>query len=104
MNITESAVLEALRTVKDPDLGRDIVSLGFVKNIQIRNGQVKFDIELTTPACPVREQLKEESRLKVSQLPGVSDVQVTMSSQVRGRANFEQAKVLPGVRNVIAVA
>ena len=104
MNITESAVLEALKTVKDPDLGRDIVSLGFVKNIQIRNGQVKFDIELTTPACPVREQLKEESRLKVSQLPGVSDVQVTMSSQVRGRANFEQAKVLPGVRNVIAVA
>lgn len=104
MQVTEYSIFETLKTVKDPDLGRDIVSLGFVKNVQIKNGQVKFGIELTTPACPVQDQLKSECEAKVRALPGVSSVEVAISSQVRGRANFEQAKVLPGVRNLVAIA
>ena len=56
--ISEGNVLEALRSVKDPDLHRDIVSLNFVKSVAISGNDVSFTIELTTPACPVREELK----------------------------------------------
>ena len=103
-SISEELVLKTLRTVQDPDLHRDIVSLGFVKNLEIKNGLVKFNIELTTPACPVKDRLKEECESKIRQLPGVSNVQVTLTAQVRGRSGFEQAAVLPGVRNIIAIA
>ena len=54
MAITEAAVLDALKVVRDPDLNRDIVSLKFIKNLRIEDGAVSFAIELTTPACPVR--------------------------------------------------
>ena len=53
--VTETAVLAALMVVKDPDLQRDIVSLGFIKNLRIDGGRVAFSIELTTPACPVKD-------------------------------------------------
>jgi len=66
---SEANVLTALGTVMDPDLRRDIVSLGFVKNLKISGGTVAFDIELTTPACPVKSQLEEEARNKVKALP-----------------------------------
>ena len=102
--ISDTLILQTLKTVKDPDLQRDIVGLGFVKNLQIKGSKVSFNIELTTPACPVKDQLKKECETKVSQLPGVSEVQVTMSAQVKGRPQFEQAAVLPGVRNIIAIA
>ena len=59
---TEHAVLEALKAVKDPDLHRDIVSLGFVKNLEIQDGRVGFTIELTTPACPVKDQMQDQAR------------------------------------------
>ena len=55
----EQKTLEALKTVMDPDLHKNIVSLGFIKNLNVDNGNVKFDVELTTPACPVKEQLKD---------------------------------------------
>ena len=55
--VTEQAVLAALATIQDPDLHRDIVSLGFVKDVCIADGKVSFTIELTTPACPVRKQM-----------------------------------------------
>src|SRR3989338_6583973 len=102
--VTEEQVLNALKTVKDPDLHRDIVSLGFVKDLKIENGTVCFNFELTTPACPVKDQMKQECEVKIRQLPGVSKVEIKMSAQVKGRAGFEKAAVLPGVRNVIAIA
>ena len=68
----EQAVLQTLRTVMDPDLHRDIVDLGFVKNLQIEGGNVRFDVELTTPACPVKDQLKEECHQKVAALQSSS--------------------------------
>lgn len=102
--ITEAKILETLKSVKDPDLHRDIVSLGFVKNIQIQNGDVRFDIELTTPACPVKDQLKQECETKIKDLPGVSHVEINMTSNVRSRPEFGRSEVLPQVRNVIAIA
>ena len=53
----QEKIIDALKTVQDPDLHKDIVSLGFVKNIELDGSNVKFDVELTPPACPVKEQL-----------------------------------------------
>ncbi|SVD52413.1 uncharacterized protein METZ01_LOCUS405267, partial [marine metagenome] len=58
-------IIAELKTVMDPDLHKDIVSLGFVKNMDVKDGNVKFQVELTTPACPVKEQLKTECETKV---------------------------------------
>lgn len=101
-NVLESKVLEVLKTVMDPDLHKNIVSLGFVKNMRIDGGSVKFDVELTTPACPVKEQLKNECETKVKAIEGVGHVEVNMTSQVR--ATQHNQAVLPGVKNIIAVA
>jgi ATP-binding protein involved in chromosome partitioning len=101
---SEKEVLEALRVVIDPDLRRDIVSLDFVKNVKIDGEKVSFDVELTTPACPVKEQLRGQAHDAVAGLAGVSDVQVRMTSRVRGRPSPELGKSLAEVRNIIAVA
>ena len=104
LGLSEEHVLEALRTVKDPDLHRDIVTLGFVKNLKIDRGNVSFTVELTTPACPVKDQMRDQARAAVAGLPGVTGVDVTMSASVRavGSPDAGRAQV-PGVKNVIAV-
>lgn len=101
--VTEEQIRDALRVVQDPDLGRDIVSLGFVKDVKICDGNVAFKIELTTPACPVKEQLKAQATEAVTALPGVTHLSVEMTSLVRGRKPTAQ-ELLPGVRHVIAIA
>ncbi len=101
--VTEPQVLNALRQVKDPDLHRDIVDLGFVKELTIAGGQVRFVVELTTPACPVKDRLRDEAQKVVLAIPGVTDVHVTMTANTRGRT-LEHQRMLPGVKNPIAVA
>src|SRR5215216_6140182 len=102
--LDSATVLDALRVVIDPDLRKDIVSLGFVKNLSIDKGRVSFTIELTTPACPVKEQLRDQATAAVRALPGVSDVSVQMSANVRSVSAPETGRTpLPGVKNVIAV-
>jgi ATP-binding protein involved in chromosome partitioning len=101
--LTNDAVLDALRTVRDPDLHRDIVSLGFVKDLNISGGCVAFTIELTTPACPVKQQLEADARQAVAALPGVGQVAVTMTARVTS-SRTGAPEYLPGVRNTIAVA
>ena len=103
-SLTEAAVLDALRVVRDPDLHKDIVALGFVKNVRIDGGRVAFVVELTTPACPVKELMREQSRAAVRALPGVTDVDVEMTAQVRSAARPEAGRApIEGVRNIIAV-
>ncbi|MFN7971786.1 MAG: Mrp/NBP35 family ATP-binding protein [Acidobacteriota bacterium] len=102
-SLTKDAVIDALKDVMDPDLHKSIVELGFVKNVQISGGNVRFDVELTTPACPVKEQLKIACHQKVSALPGVSKVEVNMTAAVRASAP-QRGDVLRGVKNVVAVA
>jgi ATP-binding protein involved in chromosome partitioning len=102
--LTEAAVLDALKVVRDPDLNRDIVSLKFIKNLAIDGGKVSFAIELTTPACPVKDQMREQARAAVAALPGVTDVDIVMTAQVRATATAEGNKApVPGVKNIIAV-
>ena len=98
------AVLNALRAVVDPDIRRDIVTLGFVKNLSIDSGRVAFTIELTTPACPVKEQLREQATNAVRSVSGVSQVDVQLTANVRSALAPETGRPpLPGVKNVIAV-
>ena len=101
--VTEEEILAVLKTVEDPDLHRDIVSLGFVKELKIQGGKASFKVELTTPACPVKDKLKAECESKVKALPGVQEVAVEMTASVR-RANPAGGPVLADVKNVVAVA
>ncbi len=103
MPVTESQVLDALRQVVDPDLHRDIVALDFVKDLTIEGEGVRFKVQLTTPACPVKEQLQQQCVDVVSALEGVGSVDVEMTAQVRTR-NTESADLIPGVKNCIAIA
>lgn len=101
--IRETQVLDALRTVMDPDLHRDIVSLGFIRNLSIEGGVVAFDVNLTTPACPVKDRLREQSRQAVlTGVPGATDVRVNMTAEVRRPAAPDRT-ALQGVKNIIAV-
>ena len=97
-------MLGALAVVVDPDLHRDIVSLGFIKDLAIEGGRVSFTIELTTPACPVKDQMRDQAKAAVSQIPGVTSVEVQMSARVREAVNPEAGRAAPeGVKNIIAV-
>src|SRR5712691_2330379 len=102
--LDRETVLSALRAVVDPDLHKDIVTLGFVKDLAIDGGKVAFTIELTTPACPVKDQMREQALAGVRALPGVTDVHVQMTANVRSVSMPETGRTpLPGVKNVIAV-
>ncbi|MGQ9462529.1 MAG: Mrp/NBP35 family ATP-binding protein [Candidatus Fervidibacter sp.] len=101
MAVTKEQVLQVLSQVCDPELGRDLVSLGMVRDIQVEGNKVSFELVLTTPACPLREQLTEMARQAVAQLPDVSEVSVKVSAEVRQSLNLES--MLPGVKNIIAI-
>jgi len=102
--VTETSVLGALTLVKDPDLNRDIVTLGFVKNLKIDGGRVAFSIELTTPACPVKDQMRDQARAAVSALPGVTEVEIEMTASVRAVASPDGGRApVENVKNIIAV-
>jgi ATP-binding protein involved in chromosome partitioning len=100
---SEKDVLDVLRKIEDPDLHRDIVSLGFIKNLKITGDTVRFDINLTTPACPVKDQLQADAKRLVGQLPGVKSVEANMTADVRRTVDLNKAAI-KGVKNFIAVA
>jgi ATP-binding protein involved in chromosome partitioning len=102
--ISEQQILTALSNIKDPDLGKDIVTLGFVKDLTINAGNVSFRLVLTTPACPVKESFEAEARALVGEIPGVSSVKVTMDAEVPKGRGVANAQALPGVKNIIAVS
>ena len=102
--LTKEEVLDSIRVVKDPDLHRDIVSLGMVKDIEIEGAKVFVHVELTTPACPLKEQIKEDVRNAVLTLNGVKEVSVQMSANVRRSTGIPSQGVPSGIKNVIAVA
>ena len=104
MPITEQVILEALSQIIDPDLHKDIVKLGFIRDVAIKGGAVSFRIVLTTPACPVKEQMQGDAESLVGALPGVTSVNVTMDAEVpKGRGLGDKIAV-PGVKNIIAVS
>lgn len=102
--ITEQAVLEALKQIIDPDLRKDIVTLGFIKDLAIEGGNVSFRIVLTTPACPVKEEMETQANEIVGSLEGVASVKVTMDAEVPKGRGIANNVALPGVKNIIAVS
>jgi len=102
VSVTKEQVLSALGTVQDPDLHKDIVTLGFVKDVRIEDGEVDFTIELTTPACPVKDEMKGEAERKVGALAGVTAARAKMTANVSTRGGFGRQQI-PGVRNIVAV-
>lgn len=103
--ITREQVLEKLSTIIDPDFRKDIVTLGFVKDIKIEGGQISVTIELTTPACPVRDRFREQAESVLRSMPGVEAVRITMTA----RQNVTRAAAMPavsleGVDAIIAVS
>ncbi len=99
----EQAVFDALRTVMDPDLNKDIVSLNFVKNLRIEDGKVSFTMELTTPACPAKDAMEQSARQAVLNVSGIREVEIQMTSAVSTGSEGSGKQMIEGVKNMIAV-
>jgi ATP-binding protein involved in chromosome partitioning len=103
MSITKEAILSALATVNDPDLKKDLVSLQMIKDVTVEGNKIRFTVVLTTPACPLKEKIKGDCEDAIEAAFG-SDVSldIIMSSSVTSMR--DQAPILPGVKNIIAIA
>lgn len=102
--ITEQAVLEKLANIIDPDLRKDIVTLGFIKDLEINGGDVSFRIVLTTPACPVKEQFETDARELVGSIAGVENIKIIMDAEVPQGRGVAQNIAIPGIKNIVAVS
>ena len=100
----EQIILEALKQIIDPDLRKDIVTLGFVQDLKIAGGDVSFRLVLTTPACPAKEAFEDEARKLVGAIEGVESVKVTMDAEVPKGRGVANNIAVPGVKNIIAVS
>ena len=105
-NLSRDSVLNALRTVQDPDLHRDLVSLGMIQDLEVGpEGRVSLRAVLTTPACPMKGKIEADIRAALATVAGIKDVQLKMDAQVRGGATAGQASnAIPGVAHIIAVS
>jgi ATP-binding protein involved in chromosome partitioning len=101
--VTEAQILDALRHVQDPDLHQDIVTLGFVKSPEIDGGTVRVRINLTTPACPVKDQLKQQAEERLRAIPGVTAVEVEVTA-VPTAPSGPPRTLAEGVRHIVAVS
>jgi ATP-binding protein involved in chromosome partitioning len=103
MNFSEKDVLQALSKVEDPDLKRDLVTLNMIRDVKVEPGKVSFTVVLTTPACPLKEKIKQDCYDAVEAITGEGvEISITMTSSVTTlRSN---APLLPGVKNIIAIA
>lgn len=104
MSVSREAVLAALSSIIDPDLDQDIVTLGFVKELDIADERVTLELELTTPACPVRDEFREQAISRISALAGVRSVEVTLSSRRSRRAPRTERSGLEQVDTLVAIA
>ncbi|MBP9665455.1 MAG: P-loop NTPase, partial [Pyrinomonadaceae bacterium] len=104
MQLSEETVLNSLSQIIDPDLRKDIVKLGFIHDLKIDGGDVSFRIVLTTPACPVKDEMESQAREIVSGLEGVTSVNVTMDAEVPQGRGIANNVAIPGVKNIIAVS
>jgi len=99
--VSKEQVMEQLQTVQDPELHKDLVTLKMIKNVAICDGLVKVHVELTTPACPLKDTIARDVTEAVTRIDGVTSVELEWSAQVR--AHQQTQTKLPGVKNVVAV-
>src|SRR5438105_14769391 len=101
MALQREQVLAALRTVQDPEIFKDIVTLNMVKDVQVEQDRVRVHVELTTPACPLKEVIERDVRAALQRI-GAQSVDLHVTANTRGPAG-PRKDVLPQVKNVIAV-
>lgn len=102
MELTKENLLKALSEVIDPDLKKDLVSLGMIQNIHIDRNKAAFDVVLTTPACPLKEVIKKDCEEKIKKHLGDVKLIINMTSNVTTKR--PDGPVLPGVKNIIAIS
>jgi ATP-binding protein involved in chromosome partitioning len=101
--VSKEQVISALSTVQDPELHRDLVSLNMIKDMVVEDGNVRFTVELTTPACPLRGKIQNDARMAVEKIAGVKSVEVKLDARVRDDGRDRGIEGLT-VKNAVAVA
>lgn len=104
MQISEKDIVDALRTVMDPELKKDLVSLNMIRDIAIKDGRVSFTLVLTTPACPLKNQMKKAAYDAVMAVEDVKEVEVKIDANVASRQSSQDDAVILPIKNSIAVA
>ena len=97
-------VLEKLATVVDPDLKKDIVSMGMIKDLELNSGDLKFTLELTTPACPFNEEIEEDVRKAIDEIDGIENFDMKVTAKVMEGRSLDADEAMATVKNVIGVA
>ena len=97
-------VINKLSTVIDPDLNKDIVSMGMIKDLDLNSGNLKFTLELTTPACPFNEQIEEDVRKAIDELDGITNLDMNVTAKVMEGRSLDADEFMKGVKNIVAVA
>jgi ATP-binding protein involved in chromosome partitioning len=104
--LNEDLVLRALSTVQEPELGGDLVTRNMIKDLKVIGASVRFTVELTTPACPLKDQIRDECEAALERIAGIArdDVAIEFSAMVRPRGGLLDKAAIPGVSHVIAVS
>ena len=97
-------VINKLSTVIDPDLNKDIVSMGMIKDLDLNSGNLKFTLELTTPACPFNEEIEADVRKAIDELDGINNLDMNVTAKVMEGRSLDADELMKGVKNIIAVA
>jgi len=97
-------VINKLSTVIDPDLNKDIVSMGMIKDLDLNSGNLKFTLELTTPACPFNEQIEEDVRKAIKELDEIKNLDMNVTAKVMEGRSLDADEFMKGVKNIVAVA
>jgi len=97
-------VINKLSTVIDPDLNKDIVSMGMIKDVDLISGNLKFTLELTTPACPFNDQIEEDVRKAIDELDGINNLDMNVTAKVMEGRSLDADEFMKGVKNIVAVA
>lgn len=101
--ISKNDIINALRNVDDPDLHKDLVSLNMIENVEVDGNNISFDVVLTTPACPLKDKIKNDCLDAVKKdIPTVEEINIKLTSKVTSQ--FGGDEVIPGVKNTIAIA
>ena len=103
LSLTHDAVIDAMRTVQEPELGRDLIALDMVKNVVIDGSALSMTIELTTPACPLKDEIERTTNAALGAI-GATKVDITWGAMVRRSQPRQAEQLVPGVKNIIAVA
>lgn len=104
IQITNESVLKALHRVEEPDLKKDLVTLGMIRNLKATGRQISFDVQLTTPACPLKELIRERCLAALNEDFGSDiEVKIEMTAEVTSQRE-NSGPILPGVKNIVAIA